>query len=209
MKFIVLIILVLIPSCIAMPLTSNSPLIQDMKKNMDIQSENTIKLSKSVDKISDKLGLDIPSLTPELRDALKQQQADFDKKYDLMSSQMAEMAKKLAEIAGGAVGIPPSVTSAIIGAGTLISGYGGKIVSDIYANRRRERDAQQHAEELAEQEEEKEKIRLRLEREKQELKEKSMVKERTMAKLNPNYQAEWDKCNAEAIAELRAQGKIS
>lgn len=197
--------LIFLSGCIGRPLTTNSPLIQDMKKNMDVNSENLIKLSKSMDKVSDKLGLNIPSLTLEFKDALKQQQADFDKKYDLLDAKLSAFIAKGAEVAGQAMGIPAPVTAGVIG---LVSTYGGKVVSDIYANRRRERDAQQHAEELAEQEEEKEKIRLRLEREKEELRVKALIKQRTMAKVKPEYQLEYDRCKEEAERELKARGEI-
>lgn len=195
----------LIPSCLAMPLTTNSEAFKNIQKNLEVQSENNIKIAKVLDKVTEKIGLDTPSLSLEFKDALAKLQSDNDKKYELLDAKYADIAKKLLEMGGSAMGIPAPLTAGVIG---LVSTYGGKMVSDVYANRRRERDAQQHAEELAEQEEEKEKIRLRLEKEKEEMRQKALIKQRTMAKVNPAYQVEYDRCNAEAIAELKARGEI-
>ena len=64
-KFLIILMLTTVSAC--RPLTTESPLILDIKKNMEANAENTIKLSKNVDKIADKIGLDIPSITPELK----------------------------------------------------------------------------------------------------------------------------------------------
>lgn len=212
-KLLLLIILVLIPSCV--PLTTNSPMIIDFKKNLEIQAENNIKVAKVLDKVTEKIGLDVPSLSLEFKDALKQLQADNDKKYELLNGQIMEMFKLLTKVGLGSIGVPPAITNAGITAteailGTGIVGGALKMGNDYLISRRRKQEHEQALDDIKEEtEKEKEGLRLRLEREKAELKEKSMIKERTMAKLNPAYQDEWDKCNTQAIAELRANGKIS
>lgn len=145
-----------------MPLSTNSEAFINVQKNLEINSENLVKVGKKLDLVSDKLGLSLPPLTLELKDSLAKLQADNDKKYDILNAQMLEMGKKLLEIGGASVGIPPSVTAGVVGVAGLISTYGGKMVSDIYARRKEERTAQEHAEALAEAEEEAEKERKKL-----------------------------------------------
>lgn len=210
MKFIIALILVLVPACVPRLVTTNSPIINDLKKGIEQSQKNDIELSKVLDKVTDKIGLNVPSLTNEFKDALKQQQEVFDKKYEILSAQNAEILKKLASIALGYVGVPPAVTNAGFTAVDALMGAGGigavaKIGMDMYATRRREKE---HQAELEEAEEEKEKIRLRLEKEKEELRVKALIKQKTMAKVKPEYQIEYDRCREEAERELKARGEI-
>ena len=226
-KFLIIIVLALIPSC--MPLTTNSELILNMKKNMEITSENLILVGKKTDKIADKLGLDLPPVTAELKDALKQLQADNDKKYELLNGQMAEVLKTLAKVGLSAAGVPPSVTNAGITATEAIMGTGVvagalKMGNDYLIARRRKQEHEQAMEELKEQaerekeehakkvkeeaEKEKEGIRLRLEREKEELRVKGLIKAETMAYIKEESQQEFISARERAIKSLKARGEI-
>lgn len=186
-----------------MPLTTESMAFKDVQKNLEINASNMVKVGKDIDKISDKLGLGLTPLESQFKDALLKQQEDNQKQYTLMreefKQQMIEMGKNILAQGGQAMGIPAPVTAGVIG---LVSTYGGKIVSDIYARRRKEREDQEWQEHCDELEKEHEK-------EKEEMRQKGLIKQKTMAKIEPKYQIEYDKAKEDAIRELRSQGEIN
>lgn len=155
------VILMFLQGCV--PLTTNSEAFINVQKNLELNAKNLVKVGKDIDKISDKLGLGLTPLESQFKDALSKQQADNDKKYDLLDAKLTDALKQIAsktlEAGGQAMGIPAPITAGVIG---LVSTYGGKMVSDIYARRKEERTAQEHAEALADAEEEAEKERQKL-----------------------------------------------
>lgn len=229
-KFLIILMLTTVSAC--RPLTTESPLILDMKKNMEANAENTIKLSKNVDKIADKIGLDIPSITPELKDALKQLQADNDKKYDLLDAKFNKIIELMLKTGASAVGVPAPVVNAGIGMTEALLGGGGlmtvtKYASDFLANRRRQKEKEEfdeHCRELEEkhkqekeeierkirEEEERERqgLKARLEREKEELRVKGLIKAETMAYIKEESQQEFISARERAIKSLKARGEI-
>lgn len=199
---LLIVILMFLQGCV--PLTTNSEAFVNVKKNLEINAENSILISKKLDKVSDKLGLDLPPLTAELQNSLKQLQADNDKKYDLLNAQMLEIGKTLAKLGLGALGVPPVVTNAGLSAvemamGTGLVATGLKMGGDFLAMRRRKQEHEQELEDIKEQ----------AKAEKEEIKKNALIKQRTMAKINPSSQVEYDKCKEEAVRELRLQGEIT
>jgi len=199
---------------------------------MEIQSENSILIGKKLDLVSDKLGLNLPPVTLELKDALAKLQADNDKKHELVSAQVGEILKVLAKMGLGAAGVPPAITNA--GFGLLETALGGtaiatvtKIGTSILADRRRKKDDEEweeHCKELEEKhkeekerqerlikeeaEREKERIRLKLEQEKEEIRIKGLIKAETMAYVKEESQEEFIKAKERAIKNLKARGEI-
>jgi hypothetical protein len=201
------------------------------KTFLDVQSgllENTNTLNKvaiKVDKMADlqkdiakTIGLEtseydkqrsVSAETKELLAIIKsndeQAKKDREANAEILKGILSAL-KVVAPVAGSMVGIPPQVTSAGLSITDALLGAGGTGVvvagvKELLASRRKRKEDeewQKHCEDL-----EKEALK-----EKEEMKKSLLIKMKTAGKMPAEHMALYDEKKLEAMAELKAEGKI-
>jgi hypothetical protein len=222
--FILLFPLLFLSACVK-PLMNNSKPIIDLQNGLVENTKNLNEVAKKVDilgdlqkKIAVNLGLEtteydkqrsVSKETALLFDQIKadreEAKKDREANAEILKTIIAGL-KVVGPIAGTAIGIPPAVTQAGLSMTDAILGAGGtgvaiSLAKDFLATRRKKKEDEEwqaHCEEL-----EAEALK-----EKEEMKKSLLIKMKTSAKMPPEHMALYDEKKLEAIAELKAEGKI-